>query len=274
MEIRGKRIVITGAAGSIGRATAARLLAAGAQVSAWDTDEAGLQQLQRQLGVDVPRLAIHVCDVSDADAVLSAASHSIEQVGAVDALINNAGVLEGIGPMWRVAPERWRRDLEVNLYGTFVCIRALLPHMRGRGYGTIINLVGGGLGAPNPAGSGYGCSKVALARLTDTLAEELADMPGLRVFALAPGFVRSAITEELAGNPEAQPWFHYCRDWLEQEKDNTPESVAESFLSMVRFSDRLPTGRVFRYSDDFEKMATMADEIVQRDIRQVRFIEE
>lgn len=273
MELKESIVVVTGAAGAIGRVTVHCLLQRGVRgVLAVDIDAEGLEDLQG----DAPRevLCCHVADVAKPEDAAGIAKAAESRFGRADVLINNAALLSGIGPLWEVEPEKWWADVTTNLYGTFLVTRAFLPAMQSRGTGVVINLTGGGLDRANPGASGYGCSKVAIARYTDTLANELRPWPGIRVFVLAPGFVRSTITRDLAAAPDEQDWFIYVRDWLAEGKDNPASSVADSMCSCIHHAEELPNGRVFFYNDDFEQLAAMREAIERDDIRQVRFTKE
>jgi len=265
MDLRDTVVILTGSAGAIGRATERELLRQGARVVAVDI-EAPAASGERVLACRA--------DVTDRAAVKAVVEEACQRFGTVDVLINNAALLSGIGALWEVDPERWWADMTVNLYGTLVCTQAVLPLMQARGTGVLLNMVGGGLGGPNAGASGYGCSKVAIARFTDTLAAELTSSPGIRVFALAPGFVRSTITEDLTAAPDEHAYFGYVRDWLAEGKDNPAEGVAQALCAMIARAEKLPNGRIFRYHDDFDELTAQKDLIEDQDLRQVRFIEE
>ena len=217
MKLKDRVVVLTGAAGAIGRATVQALLQERVRgVMAVDIDAEGLSALH----TDMPDQALccHAADVAEPADAAAIAEAADRKFGRLDVLINNAAQLSGIGPLWEVAPEKWWADVTTNLYGTFLVTRAVLPAMQAQGTGVVVNMTGGGLDRSNPGASGYGCSKVAIARYTDTLADELKSWPGIRVLAFGPGFVRSTITCDLAAAPDAWDWFVYVRDWLEQGK--------------------------------------------------------
>jgi NAD(P)-dependent dehydrogenase (short-subunit alcohol dehydrogenase family) len=274
MDLDGLNIVVTGAAGGLGVPAVLELLRRGASVCAADVNAEGLQALRKTAGPLAPKLYLAALDITDPAQVTQCVQDQMIYWDHVDGLINNAGRLRGVGPLWEVDPEEWWNDVTVNLFGTFLACRAVLPYMRKENRGVIINITGGGLSGPNPAGSGYGCSKAALARLTDTLAEELKDKPGIQVFGLSPGFVRSGITEFLATEKAAQPWFDYCREWLDAGKDNSAEGVATFLADMVLHREELPQGRVFYWNDDVNELAENANDILARDIRQLRYLRE
>lgn len=270
MTLEDTVVLLTGAAGGVGAPTARELVRRGAIVAAVDRDQRGLDALAGPAGKG-GHIITHNVDVTDRTAVDGLVARLEDEVGPVTALINNAATLSAIGPIWEVEPGRWLQDLTVNIHGTFLCTRAVLKGMRERQRGVIINLTGGGLDGPNPGAAACGCTKVALARFTDTLAEELAPYPGIRVFALAPGFIRSTITRDLAAAPDPQGWFHYVRQWLDEGRENSAEEVGKTFADMLEHAEALPNGRVFYYYDDISALAREASRIETDDLRQVRF---
>jgi len=273
MELKNRVVILTGAAGAIGRATVQVLLQREVRgVMAVDIDAEGLKALHADMPDEA--LCCHTADIAEPADAAGIAEAADAKFGRLDVVINNAAQLSGIGPLWDVEPEKWWADVTTNLYGTFLVTRAVLPTMQSQGTGVVINLIGGGLDRSNPGASGYGCSKAAIARYTDTLADELGAWPGIRVFAFGPGFVRSTITCDLAAAPDERDWFVYVRDWLTHGKDNPVSGVAESLCSCIRFAEQLPNGRIFFYNDDFEQLAAMKETIERDDIRQVRFAKE
>lgn len=165
--------VVTGGSRGIGKAIADALGASGAEVTT----------LSRSEGLDV----------NDASAV----ERAFAAVGAVDLLVNNAGTLDAIGPAWEVDADDWRRDVETSLLGAFNCSRAVLPGMIERGSGRIVNVSSGAAQRAYPYGSGYAAGKAALISFTRSLAAETAEH-GIAVFAIAPGFVWTEMTERLS----------------------------------------------------------------------------
>jgi 3-oxoacyl-[acyl-carrier protein] reductase len=109
-------------------------------------------------------------------------------------LVNAAGIPGPIGPLWDADPEEWRRAVEVNLFGTFLCCRAVLPLMMERRRGKIVNFSGGGATSPLPRMGAYGASKAAVVRLTETLAEEVKPF-NIAVNAIAPGLVDTRLQD-------------------------------------------------------------------------------
>ena len=172
--------VVTGGSRGIGKSIADALRESGAQVTT----------LSRSEGVDV----------NDASAV----ERALAAVGAVDLLVNNAGSFDAIGPAWQVDADDWLRDVETSLLGTFNCSRAVLPGMIERGGGRIVNVSSGAAERAYPYGSGYAAGKAALISLTRSLAAETSEH-GIAVFAIAPGFVWTEMTERLRDAAQPAP---------------------------------------------------------------------
>ncbi len=194
MTLNGKTVVVTGAAGAMGLAVVRNMLEDGAQVALVDVDAMRLDSLIRFLRGTT--LAVS-CDVSESGAVRQAHSQIEKVLGPVDILVNNAGILSD-DKAEATTDEGWRRVMAVNLDGAFYWSRAVLPQMRKRGWGRIINV--GSLAAKTgglTAGTAYSTSKGALAALTFSLAREAA-ADGVTVNAIAPAYVKTPmITEQL-----------------------------------------------------------------------------
>jgi NAD(P)-dependent dehydrogenase (short-subunit alcohol dehydrogenase family) len=178
-------VVVTGGAKGIGLAATRQFAALGDRVVALGRDGAALSTL----AVDT-----HVCDVSDEAAV----QRVFDAIGDVDVLVNNAGIAQS-APLHRTTLEAWQRHLDVNATGPFLCTRAVLPRMRERGSGVIINVasVAGRHGSPYTAA--YTASKHAVIGLTRAAASELGGT-GIRVNAVCPAYVRSEMTDRTIAN--------------------------------------------------------------------------
>lgn len=185
-RLDGKVAVITGGSRGIGLKLARTFLDAGCSLMLAARDPERLRQARAQLGADARRLETAVCDVSSADAVEAMVRSTVERFGAVDILINNAAVLGPIGPGWETPAAAWEEAFRVNLLGTYLCCRAVLPMMIRRRQGKVINVSGRGAAAAWPKFSAYGVSKTAVVRLTETLALEARPF-GVQVNVMAPG---------------------------------------------------------------------------------------
>lgn len=193
MTLIGKNAVVTGAAGTMGLAAVRFLLEDGARVAMVDIEPAGLGRAARLPGKTLPI----VCDIADASAVREAHRQIESELGPVDILVNNAGILIN-SKAEQTTDEEWRRVMAVNVDGAFHWSRAVLPGMKARGWGRIINVCSlaaktGGL----TAGTAYATSKGALVSLTFSLARESAPH-GVTVNGIAPAYVKTPmITEAL-----------------------------------------------------------------------------
>jgi 3-oxoacyl-[acyl-carrier protein] reductase len=194
MVLTGKTAVVTGAAGTMGSAVARALLEDGAQVALVDIDAMRLDGLARFLRGTT--LAVP-CDVTDARAVAAALQNIEKLLGPVDILVNNAGVLSN-EKAEATDDAEWRRVLSVNLDGAFFWARAVLPAMKKRGWGRIINVCA--LEAKSgalTAGAAYAASKGGLTSLTFSLAREAAEH-GVTVNGVSPAYVKTPmVTEQL-----------------------------------------------------------------------------
>jgi NAD(P)-dependent dehydrogenase (short-subunit alcohol dehydrogenase family) len=212
-----------------------------------------------------------VADVTKSNDVERMVRQTIDTFGQIDVLFNNAGSFASIGGLWEVDPDQWWHDVTVNLLGPMLCVRAVLPHMMARDTGLIINMNGGGSAVPLPGGSGYGCSKAALLRLTDTLAREL-EMVGSHVLvvAMGPGFVHTEMTEYQARTPQGVKWLPGSKQKVEQGRGRPPEDCAQSTVELLRHLRPEFNGRIFSTGEDFAELARQAAALKQEDSRVMR----
>lgn len=192
--LEGKFAVITGAASvnGLGKATARLFAEQGATVAILDLNLEAAQAAAADLGAQHLGLA---CNVTDKDDCQKAADALIAQWGQIDILVNNAGITQPL-KMMDIMPENYDAVLDVNLRGTLYMTQALIPHMRGRQTGSIVNISsvsaqrGGGIfGGPH-----YSAAKAGILGLTKASARELAP-DGIRVNAVCPGFIATDITQ-------------------------------------------------------------------------------
>ncbi len=183
--------------------------------------------------------------------------------------MNNAGTFAAVGPVWEVDPDLWLRDLTTNLVGTFLCARAILPHMIDRRRGTVINLTGGGAETPGPFYTGYACSKAGVLRFTDSLAAEVKPH-GINVFAMAPGLVRTAITEYLQGHPGVPVYIPWFVPAMVAGRDVPPERAGQLAVFLATVQDPRLSGRVFGATTDYASAVERAEDIAREDLQTLR----
>lgn len=271
-ELAGQVAVVTGAGRGIGRAIAGACSDAGARVALVARSEEQLQAAAAEIreagGTALPVTA----DVTERTSVEEMVRTVEAELGPVDLLVNNAGSFYALGPVWEVDPEKWWRDVTINLNGLFLCCHAVLPGMLQRGRGRILNMIGGGTGNPFPHGSGYASSKAAVMRLTECLAEELRQAEAaVAVFAMGPGLVRTALTEYQLESPEGKQWMSRIERMFDEGRDVPPERAAQLAVALAsgRF-DRL-AGRCFGIGDNLEELLERQDEIIRKDQKTLRF---
>lgn len=187
-QLEGKVAIVTGASRGIGAAAAFVLAKAGAAVALVARDGKRASQLADEIVATGGQAVASACDVADYQSVQTMVDDTERQLGSIEILINNAGMIEPIGLLAGSDPAAWRRSIEVNLLGAYHTLRAMLPRMLEAGKGTVINLSSGAAHRPLEGWSAYSAGKAGLAMLTDAIALECGDA-GVRVFGLAPGTV-------------------------------------------------------------------------------------
>jgi 3-oxoacyl-[acyl-carrier protein] reductase len=202
LRFQDKIVVITGAGGGIGRATARRFAHEGARIAAWDVSDATAAEFSIEMKALGGDAMFQRVDVTDAAKVEAAVSEVVEQWGGIDMLINNAGILrdaqlirkKGDEPMQALPEELWDSVLDTNLKGVFLVTRAVVPHLIRRGGGVVLSAasVVGLYG--NFGQTSYVASKAGVIGLTRTWARELGKYK-IRVNAVAPGFIATEMTK-------------------------------------------------------------------------------
>ncbi len=212
-DLTGRTALITGSSGGIGLALASGLLSAGARVVLNGRQSDKLQQAQRTLseqatacGLDpIARVHAHPFDVTVAEQVDSAIAHIEQQVGAIDVLVNNAGMTFR-APLDQFPLEQWHNIMRTNLDGAFLVSRAVARQMIGRQRGKIINIcsVQSELGRPGIAP--YAASKGAMKMLTKGMAIDWGKH-GIQVNGLGPGYFKTELTQALVNDPAFSAWL-------------------------------------------------------------------
>jgi 3-oxoacyl-[acyl-carrier protein] reductase len=199
ISLRDATAIVTGGGRGIGAATAAALTAAGARVTVFARSAS---EIAGQVTRGAAALAV-AGDVTRAEDVARLLAEHERVLGPCDLLVNNAGVLDR-GLVEELTPQRWHRVLEVNLTGAFLCARAVIPGMKQRRRGRIVNVtsIAGTLGTPSA--SAYNASKWGLVGFTKCLAEELREH-GIQCLAVSPGSVDTAMLAQTQFPPLMKP---------------------------------------------------------------------
>ncbi len=195
-SLEGRVAIVTGAAQGIGKAVAELLADNGTAVVVSDLNRQAAERTAGEMVAQGKRAMAICADVSSAPEVAALVKQVCEQWGRIDILVNNAGITRD-ALLVRMKDEDWEAVLDVNLKGTYLCMKAVLPLMSKRRCGSIVNLssVVGSLG--NAGQANYAASKAAVIGLTKTVAREYAGR-GIRVNAVAPGFIETAMTAGLS----------------------------------------------------------------------------
>jgi len=216
-ELTGQNAIVTGAATGIGEAIARRLANAGASVAVADLNLDGATQVARSIGGAAFPLQI---DIARSAAVNAAITSVIEKRGQIDVLVNNAGIAGKAAPLWEQSDEDWTSVIAVNLLGVVYCTRAVLPHMRKRKYGRVVNIASIAGKEGNPNMSPYSATKGAVITFTKSIGKEVAT-DGICVNAVAPAVIRTQILDQLT--PEQ---VDYMTQRIPMRRTGTTDEIA------------------------------------------------
>ncbi len=238
--LSGRVAVVTGAGSGIGAACASLLARRGATVALLDVDIAAAERLSTSLVKEGGRARAYRADVTDRMAVDSTFAGVVRDLGALDVLVNNAGVAVAMTPLADLDDESWRRIMAVNLDGAFFCLRAAVRVMRTAGRGSVINIssVLGAVGRHHSAA--YVASKHAIVGLTRAAAIDHG-VDGLRVNAVGPGFIRTPLLES---RHTEQGLLDLASAWP-LRRVGSPEEVAEMVAWLADDASSYVTGAYF-----------------------------
>jgi NAD(P)-dependent dehydrogenase (short-subunit alcohol dehydrogenase family) len=217
-ELEGRTALVTGGGRGLGRAIALHLARAGARVALLARTSSQLEEAVAEIMAEDGRALPIVADVTDREAV-EAGVAEVERT-----LVNNAGLAGPYGPVGHVDPDDWWRSHAIHVRGTLLCMSAVLPGMRARSSGRIVNIAskGGIVVAPNL--SSYCVAKATVIRLTEHVdAEAKAD--GVRAFVVQPGTIATEMGRDSLADPEARRWVPFLVEELETmiQRDPAPE---------------------------------------------------
>lgn len=193
IDLEGQVAVVTGGAQGLGFAIANRLLASGARISLWDRDAETLDKAASALGQGVAR---QVVDVTDLAGLERAHAATEADVGPVSILVHSAGIAGNNATLDAYDPAEWRRVIDINLNGTFYVNRVVVPGMKARNYGRIVNIASIAGKEGNPTASAYAAAKAGVIGMTKSLGKELATYD-IAVNAITPATAKTRILETL-----------------------------------------------------------------------------
>jgi NAD(P)-dependent dehydrogenase (short-subunit alcohol dehydrogenase family) len=275
--LEGRTAIVTGASQGLGVAIARAYVAAGASVMLCARDGALLERARLEIAPpdgSAQTVLAHAADVSrpgDVDRLVAAA---MEAWSRVDILVNNAGIHGPIGAAEDVDWEQWVQTIAINLFGSVLMCRALLPHFKARRSGKIVQLSGGGATKPMPRASAYAASKAAVVRFVETLAEEVREY-GIDVNAIAPGALNTRMLDDvLAAGPDraGQPFYQRAVAQMERGGESLEEGAALAVFLASAAGDGITGRLVSAIWDPWDRLAELRDELLRTDVYTLRRI--
>jgi len=239
IDLEGQHAVVTGGAQGLGFAMAKRFVASGAKVTLWDMDDRQLEIALAELG---SAAAAEQVDIADWQQVEAARDRTIAKRGAVQILVNSAGIAGDAAPLDTYRIEMWKKIIDINVNGTFYVNRAFVPGMKQQNYGRIVNIasVAGKEGNPNAAA--YSASKAAVMGLTKSLGKELAGYD-IAVNCITPATAQTRILEQLT--PE---FIEYMRSRIPRGRFLEVEEAASMVAWLVSKENSFTTAATFDLS--------------------------
>jgi NAD(P)-dependent dehydrogenase (short-subunit alcohol dehydrogenase family) len=239
--------IVTGAGRGIGRAIAMRLASAGAAVALVGRTDADLIETADAIRSQGGRALVLPADVTDRQAVAALVQQVRDELGPPHILVNAAGALRAIGPIWETDPDAWWDDVQVNLRSSALCAWAVLPDFVAQRHGTLINLVSLAVTMRSGYDSAYTSAKAAVVRLTTSLAVET-EAHGVRVFAVDPGTVRTNLTQTLMDSPLGRRYFPFLQH-MQPEHWTRPERPADLCVDLAAGRGGYLSGHVIHVGD-------------------------
>ena len=239
IDLDGQAAVVTGGAQGIGLAIAERLSQSGAKVAIWDIDEQFAEKAA--LGFASPSMAVGT-DVTSPEEIKAALARTEERLGPLSILVNSAGIAGPASPVENYSVEDWRRVIEINLNGTFYVNQAVIPGMKARNYGRIVNIasIAGKEGNPNAAA--YSASKAGVIALTKSLGKELAGYD-IAVNCITPAAAKTRIFEQIT-----EEHVNYMLSKIPRGRFVTVEEIASMVAWLVSKENSFTTAAVFDLS--------------------------
>ena len=273
--LAGKQAIITGANQGLGLEIARKFVSAGADVMLCARNEARLDDASAELklmAASNQKIVAQAADVSVESDAYEVVQKTLALLGGCHILINNAGVYGPMGEIESVDWQDWKRTIEINVYGSVLMSRALLPHFKAQRYGKLIQISGGGATNPLPRISAYAASKAAIVRYAETLAIEVSDK-GIDVNCIAPGALNTRMLDEvLQAGPDKVGQAFYERAVKQREDGGTALAKgAELALFLASGASDGITGKLISAVwDNWEQWPQYLDQLAQSDVYTLR----
>lgn len=236
IDLSGRNAVVTGGASGLGYAIAERFRASGARVAIWDLSFPDSRK-EALRGFDLVR-----ADVSDPASVAAAVKETEARLPAIDILVNNAGITGPNAKLWDYGIDDWRKVMSINVDGVFYCSKAIVPGMRRREYGRIVNIASVAGKEGNPNASAYSTSKGAIIALTKSLGKELVDS-NVRVNCVTPAAVETPLFSQMT-----QAHIDFMLSKIPLGRFGKPEEIAALVAWLSSEECSFSTGAVFDLS--------------------------
>lgn len=252
--LEGQTAIVTGAGRGLGRAVAEIMAAAGANVVLCSRNAPQLDEVVAGIQRSGGRALAYAADVADERQVQQLVLSTERWVGPATVLINNAGALDPIAPLWRTDSTSWLRHLAINVGGPYIATRAVLPGMLERGYGRIVNVSSGAARRASAGWTAYCASKAAVEQLTRALALEL-EGTGVTACAINPGLMDTAMQERIRRTtPEEFPRVDEFREAHRQGRLRDPRDPARA-IGYLASPAAQRNGEVLEFDDALAREA-------------------
>jgi NAD(P)-dependent dehydrogenase (short-subunit alcohol dehydrogenase family) len=275
--LSGKVAIITGANQGLGLQIAQRFLAAGADLMLCARNAVLLDQARSELLASASpgqKILAQAADVSVESDVQNVVKKALDQLKGCHILVNNAGVYGPKGEIDSVDWADWVKAIEINVYGSVLMSRSVLPHFKAQGYGKVIQLSGGGATNPLPRISAYAVSKAAIVRYAETLAEEVRGT-GIDVNCIAPGALNTRMLDEiLEAGPDKVGQVFYERSLKQKETGGAglDKGAALALFLASSVSDGITGKLISAVWDDWEHWPEHLSELSSSDAYTLRRI--
>ena len=240
IDLKGRNAVITGGASGIGLAIAQRFVASGAKVALWDINTKAAADAAKALPGG-EHIGMQV-DVTSHESVDGATAATVKAFGQIDILVCSAGITGPNATTWDYPVDEWRRVLDLNINGVFLCNRAVVREMLKRDYGRVINIASIAGKDGNPNASAYSTSKAAVIGLTKSIGKEVAKT-GVRVNCVTPAAVKTAIFDQMT-----QEHINFMLSKIPMARFGLVEEIAAMVAWLASEECSFSTGAVFDLS--------------------------
>jgi NAD(P)-dependent dehydrogenase (short-subunit alcohol dehydrogenase family) len=239
IDLNGQVAVITGGAQGIGFAIAKRLVASGAKVSLWDMNAELLASAKAELGAAASTIAVNITSY---EAIAAAVAEVEKGLGKLDILVNSAGIAGKNAPLDEYDLDEWHRVIDIDLNGAFYVNRAVLPGMKARNYGRIVNIASIAGKEGNPNASAYAAAKAGVIGMTKAVGKEVAKYD-IAINAITPATAKTRILDEL--KPE---FIDYMLSRIPRGRFLEVEEAANMVAWLVSKENSFTTASVFDLS--------------------------